>query len=186
MNANGMKARGSCGRKCGSERIDGDSAFAWARQSVDAARLRSPALWAIGVAIVLGGLVAALMTVDVKSFAWISSAVHLALGILFLANVRWLERAHELPARIMDRHPYLAPTAVLASIAVWLATYDAAPGVATGALVLGVASIGFFIFWAWSVLWMMALEDLKNRQVLRFVGTVALAGLVQVGLAMLW
>ena len=121
---------------------------------------------------------------------WISSAANLAIGILFLANVRWLERALELPARVMAVHPLLwflgMPVAMLGSIVVWWATHDAAPGVATGALVLGFAGIGFLVFGAWSLLWSMALEKLRTRQVLRSAATLAVAGSVYWGWTMLW
>lgn len=157
---------------------------------MDAARVRAPFLWAVGVAIVLGGLVAVLMTVDMKSGVWIGSAANLAFGILFLANVRWLERALELPARVMAVHPLLwflgMPVAMLGSFVVWWAMRDAAPGVATGALVLGFVGIGFLVFWTWSLLWSMVLEKLRTRQVLRFAATLAVAGSVYWGWTMLW
>ena len=103
--------------------------------------------------------------------------------------MRWLEWVLELPFCIVAGHPFLGflcvLTAVLASFAVWWATHDVAPGVATGVLVLGVASIGLCFFWAASLFWCMALEELRNRQVPHFVGTMAVAGSVYWGLEIL-
>ena len=167
-----------------------NASFEWARRSVDAVRTRAPASWAVGVAIFLGGLVAVLMTVDMKSLVWIYSAAHLALGILFLANVRWLERALELPLRVMTVHPLLWFLGLLAtmlgSIAVYGATHDAAPGVATGALVLVFAGIGFCVFWLWGLWWSMVLDDVRTRQVLRVAATVVATVAVTGSVTMLW